>query len=273
MFETGITVRSIYEPLKACFAKADAREMAQLLDHRGFDVVGVKDTDKESITRFVLADVLRKGGLVQDHAETIVVLDLISDATPLAKMFSVLGRREYLFVLVGNRVAGIVTRADLNKPPTRIYLFGLISLLEMHLLFWIREEFGDDWMRHVNESRLEAARKLFEQRRDKHQELDLCECLQICDKADLIISHQPLRQRFGFESKTTGHKTFHRVETLRDLLAHSQARLTEGSTWEDLVKTVAWLEEALGKSDAEIEKLASKKGRDYVEKFWSASDQ
>src|SRR6476469_3993189 len=73
MFETGITVRSIYEPLKACFANADARETAQLLDPRGFDGVGVKDTEKGAITCFGLADVLRKGGIVQDHAETIVV--------------------------------------------------------------------------------------------------------------------------------------------------------------------------------------------------------
>ena len=53
LFETGITVRSICEPLRACFANANATEMAKLLHDRGFDVAGVKDDDTETIKRFV----------------------------------------------------------------------------------------------------------------------------------------------------------------------------------------------------------------------------
>src|SRR5437016_1155164 len=207
LFESGITVRSICEPLKACLAEANATEMAELLDERGFDIAGVnEEQSNQSTTRFVSSIALKKGGIVRDHAEDIVVGDLISEATPLAKIFSLLERRSSSFVLVGGTVAGIVTRADLNKPPVRIYVFGLVSLLEMHLVFWIRREFGDGWMKYLKESRLDAARKLFEQRRDKHQELDLCECLQICDKADLIISQDKLRELFGIQSNTAGRK-------------------------------------------------------------------
>lgn len=43
---------------------------------------------------------------------------------------------------------GIVTFADLNKPPVRVYLFGLVSLLEVHLRFWIRTAYSDgSWKR------------------------------------------------------------------------------------------------------------------------------
>jgi hypothetical protein len=86
--------------------------MAHLLDERGFDVAGVKEQDNDSITRFVTAASLKAGGEVRDHAGDIPMSYLIADATPLAKIFSILGSREYSFVLVGADVAGIITRAD-----------------------------------------------------------------------------------------------------------------------------------------------------------------
>ena len=75
---------------------------------------------------------------MSDYGEDIGLEDLISDATPLAQIFSGPGERQHSFVLAGGSVSGIVTRADLNKSPARIYLFGLVSLLEMHLVFWNR---------------------------------------------------------------------------------------------------------------------------------------
>ena len=171
LFEKNITVRSICEPLKACFAHANANEMARLLHERGFDLAGVKDNDTEAIKRFVRASALKKGGTVGDHGEDIRLEDLISDATPLAQIFSVLGKRPYSFVLAGGTVSGIVTRADLNKPPARIYLFALVSLLEMHLLFWIRQEFGNTWLEHLKQNRIDDAKKLFEKRRRKARNL------------------------------------------------------------------------------------------------------
>jgi len=271
LFETGVTVRSIYEPLKACSAEADATEMMQLLNERSFAVAGVKEVDKP-ITHFVTADDLKKGGTVQDHAQRISIEDVISDATPLAKMFSLLGAHPYSFVLVDDLIAGIITRADLNKPPARIYLFGLVSLLEMHLVFWINKEFGDDaWKQHLKEARIEQAFGIYEQRKQKHQELNLCECLQVCDKADVVITHQELRDLFGINNKSEGRKLFKRAQDLRDLLAHAQANLVEGTTWEDLTKTVTWIEDTLEASDNKIEQLANEGGANYVEKFWSAS--
>ena len=94
----------------------------------------------------------------------------------------------------------------------------------MHLVFWIRKEFGDDaWKQHLTEARIEQALKLYELRKQKHQELNLCECLQVCDKADVIITHDELRDLFGINSKNEGRKLFKRAQNLRDLLAHGQS--------------------------------------------------
>jgi len=271
LFE-NVTIRSVYEPLRACRLEEDAIEIAELLRKRHFDVVGVKEPERP-ITLFVRANTLNKGGTVRDHAENIAVEDLISDATPLAKMFSLLGSRHYFFVLVGGAVSGIVTRADLNKPPARIYLFGLISLLEMHLVFWIRKEFGDRWKEHVKRDRMAEAIKLFAERRKKGQELDLCECLQFCDKAALIMSSDDLCRLFSIAGTKSGEKIFRRIQSLRDLLAHGQTNLAEDYSWEELSRVVRWMEDALEKSDADVDKAALETGRDFIESFWSPANE
>ncbi|MGH8095536.1 MAG: hypothetical protein ACREIF_19060 [Chthoniobacterales bacterium] len=268
MFEGSITVRSIYEPLKACRAGDSAEEIHRLLVQRGFDVAGVKDDGTDAIRLFIAAESLRAGGRVSDHAMPIPIHVLISDSTPLREIFGILGKQTYAFVLSGTVLAGIVTRADLNKPPARIYIFALVSLLEMHLVFWIRKTFGENWTRLLAESRLDLANKLFEERRRNHQELDLCECLQICDKADLVLSDEALRVMFVVPSKNAGKRLFKRAQSLRDLLAHGQANLSEDTTWEKISSTIGWLECALARSDTEIEDAAVKAGRHYVEQFW-----
>lgn len=69
--------------------------------------------------------------------------------------------RRHGFVLVGPNVRRIVSRADLNKPPVPVYLFGLISLLEMHLGFWIRDGYGEEgWQKKPTDGRLTAAKNL-----------------------------------------------------------------------------------------------------------------
>src|SRR4051794_11832878 len=73
MFERDVTVRSVYEPLRACPAEANAAEMAGLLNERGFDVAGVKETDSDAIKRFVTAESLRGGGQVGDRGQPIGV--------------------------------------------------------------------------------------------------------------------------------------------------------------------------------------------------------
>ena len=66
--------------------------------------------------------------------------------------------KDRVFVLVGPEVKGIITLADLNKPLVRVYLFGLVSLLEMHLRFWVSTSYGqDDWKHELKEDRLRTA--------------------------------------------------------------------------------------------------------------------
>jgi hypothetical protein len=149
--EAGITAHAILEPFTSCPAGAPAPEAAQMLRRRDFDVAGVKESPDGEVSAWVTTDDL-EDGLVQDHKRPLTANDLISDATPLSAVLSTLKERRFSFVLIGPEVRRIVTKADLNKPPGRIYLFSLISLLEMHLGFWIREEYREEsWKKNARQ--------------------------------------------------------------------------------------------------------------------------
>ncbi len=253
---SSITARAILEPLKSCSAEAFAVEMAQALKQRDFDVAGVKDREDGPVIGFVTRESLRNG-TVSNHAQPLTANLLISDSTPLPTVLSVLKGRQHCFVLIGPEVKGIVTRADLNKPPVRVYLFGLISLLEMHLGFWVRAVYREDaWQDALKHARLQAAKKLQAERHKHNEEASLFECIQFCDKRDLVIANAELRERLGLGTKSRADRELERAEGLRNVLAHSQQHLSQKSPWEETIGLIEWVEAVVERSDEHVEQEA-----------------
>ncbi len=245
--------------------------MQSLLNRRDFDVAGVKETENGHITGYVKRSSL-ECGKVRDHLLTFGPGTLISESTPLADLFKIFRDQEHIFVLTSTVVSGIVTQADLNKPPARIYLFGLISLLEMHMNFWILEEYGgENWQNSLSKRRLSKAQEFYEERKRRNQEIGLFDCVQFADKRDLLLQCESLRQTLNIESKNKGDKLLKQAEKLRNSLAHSQQDLTEGSEWNSVVDAVEWIEKILGSSDTEIEKQAQDKADRFNEELWYVS--
>lgn len=268
LFESGITVRAIVESLKSCPTFATASEIEPLLAARDFDLAGVKETEYGDVIGYIERLSLLEGK-VRDRLVAFDVDILIADSTPLADLFTILRSRDHVFVLVATKVSGIVTRADLNKPAVRVYLFGLISLLEMHMNFWIHSHYGEDnWQQHLSPTRLEMAQTLYEERAQRNQEIDLFSCTQFADKRDLLLRQEELRQVLNIGNRSRGETFFKRSEDLRNTLAHSQQDLTEGSNWESIIDTVEWLERLLKLSDAIIEKEAAINADRFSENLW-----
>jgi hypothetical protein len=271
LFEDGITARAVFEPLQACPADADAAHMAEILLQRDFDVAGVQERPNGPVIGFVLRELLQ-AGTVREHLQTLTAAHLISDATPLASLLSVLKTREHAFVLLGPEVRGIITRADLNKPPVRVYLFGLISLFEMHLTFWVKDSCpGDSWKKDLTATRIEAAEELLRKREARKENIDLLLCLQFCDKRDLVLQRDDLRGRLGLGSKRRALAILKHAEKLRDLLAHSQQDLTEGLSWPEIIEVVEMLENTVHKSDDLVEEKASRSAGRALTGLWASA--
>ena len=198
LFIDNITVRNIYEPLLCCPQSSSASSAKDALIARDFDVAGVKETEEGEIIGFIRTIELGEEA-VKDYAIKIEPHLLISDSTPISEIFSILSEKDFSFVLSGNQISGIITRADINKPPVRIYLFGLISLFEMHLNAWINHYFPKNrWIEKVPDKRMRKASQIFKIRKGDNQDLSLLECMQMCDKRNLLLIRPPFLKEFGF---------------------------------------------------------------------------
>jgi hypothetical protein len=102
------------------------------------------------------------------------------------------------------------------------FLFGIISLFELHVNFWI-DFFNPvgEWANQMKAERLDAAQRMLLLRKGNNDDLTLLECLQLADKKEILRGTPEFFEAFNF-TKTTIKSFFENVETIRNELAHSQ---------------------------------------------------
>src|ERR1700678_154485 len=248
-FEEKILAQAVFDPIQACSEQADVSDVLKVLNEKDFDYAGVAIQPEGPVTRFVSRE-LMQAGKVKDYAQEIPAEFTITEMTPLVKVLSIFKEKDHVFVSAETGVIGIITAADLSKPAVRIYLFGLISLLEMHLGYWIRIKYPDQTCRkQLKEVRISAAEKVLNERRRRDQEIDLLDCLQFCDKRDLVLGHQDLRTALDLDKNADPRRFLVLLERLRNQLAHSQEDLVANSSWQDLIPVIEWAEAVVFISD------------------------
>jgi hypothetical protein len=255
IFIDNVTARCIYEPLLCCPINSNAEEAKQALKTRDFDVAGVKAIEDGDVIGYVVTNEIGNGN-IKEYIKHITTDLLISDSTPLAEIFSVLSDKNFALVVYGNHVTGIITKADINKPPIRVYIFGMVSLFEMHLNSWITYFYrNDSWINEIPEQRLTEARETYNQRKGKNQELSLLECIQLCDKRDLLSKSNEFLRAFDL-SRNYFDSFVKKVEKIRNDLAHSQNSIIASLEWTAFVETITSTEKFLIDSDNGVERIA-----------------
>ncbi len=256
IFIDNVTAKSIYEPLLCCPADSIAEHAKNALKIREFDVAGVKEIEGGEVVGYVVTDELENGELGK-YVKVIETELLISDSTPIADIFIALKNRGFVFVLYGKHIIGIITKADINKPPVRIYLFGMISLFEMHLNLWINHFYPDNkWENSISDNRIKDARDIYEKRKGNNQDLSLLECLQFCDKSGLLKRSDDFIKEFDISKNWFG-TLVKQAEKIRNELAHSQNSIVSNIEWSVFVETVSQLEDFLVRSDSKVEHMAT----------------
>lgn len=243
LYEQNITVNSISETMDTCHLTDDAQMIKNMMVMKDYDVMGVEDHGV--VIGYVIRDELTVG-ICEEYYRSFSPTELVSESTPLIDTLFFLKEKDRVFILEGNSVTKVVTLADLQKPPVRMLLFGLISLLEMHLYRIINDLFPDNtWKKHLSSHRIQLAEELFSLRKSRNEAIQLCDCLQICDKRDIVLNESPLRELLGIESKSKGKTYFKQLEGLRNNLAHAQ-NLTTQNSWDELFLVLEQTEKLLG---------------------------
>jgi predicted transcriptional regulator len=251
IFIDNITTKFISEPLACCSIYDSANEVENLMKERDFDILGV-NKDNMAIGYVRRQDL--KHGAISDYILPFNTTNIISDSTPIAELLDLLSSEGYIFILTKNQVTGIVAKADINKPIVRIYLFGVISLFELHLNYWIIKYHGiTDWQNLLSESRLEVAQKIYKERQGQNLDLTMLECLQLCDKREILRQTDDFREIFNF-SKTKFKDFLEDVEKVRNEIAHSQSSIISNLSWDNFTLTINEVKFFLSKSEEEIVK-------------------
>jgi hypothetical protein len=178
--------------------------------------------------------------------------DVMGATSSLKDTLAALRTKERVFVADGSHenIVGIVTRADLQKPPFRLYCFGLVTLLEMHLLQLIRAHYANDddaAIATLSDERARECRDLFERRKRRGLDIGLADCLQLADKRDIVARTPALLAALRFDSVRALRRTLDDVRDIRDDLAHGQL-LDGGRDWTDVIARMLEIEALLTSS-------------------------
>jgi hypothetical protein len=224
----GFRAEDIAEGLISFDANHEARALRDSLRTLDYDLVGIRSEG-------VVAGYARREDLITgrcgDFLRPFTADMVIPGRTSLGHLIPRVGDGGYQFVVAFGAVAGIITLADLQKPPVRMWMFGLITMLEESFARWIVTHFPDDaWTQQLSASRIEAAQRLQAERMRRNESLALVDCLQLADKARILLKNAEVRERLGIPSNTAARRAVKNLEQLRNRLAHAQDIVTPSLT-------------------------------------------
>lgn len=164
-----------------------------------------------------------KGKVCGDSMYYFTLDQVIRGAASLSDVIHVLTRHDYCFVSVFGEVTGVITRDDINKPQVRMWLFGLVTMIETGVTQVIERVYPDEeWKQFLSSGRLEKMEQIWSERKRRNLHCSLIDCLQLSDKAGILITDNKSLTQMGFETVKQAKKVIKELESLRNHLAHSQ---------------------------------------------------
>ncbi|HFD78808.1 MAG TPA: bifunctional (p)ppGpp synthetase/guanosine-3',5'-bis(diphosphate) 3'-pyrophosphohydrolase [Gammaproteobacteria bacterium] len=220
MFMELFAARDIAEGLLSFDARSECAAVKKALQRAHREVASVRVGGE--VQGYVRLSDLGAGDCT-DCLRHFTVDQVLPGSAPFADVIHVLTRHDYCFVTGLGEVAGVIRRDDINKPMVRMWLFGMVTIIEMGLVQLIREQFPDGgWQECLSESRLEKARHIRSERQRRNQYCELIDCLQLSDKGQILMSDRESLARLGFESRRAARRVLRELESLRNHLAHAQ---------------------------------------------------
>ena len=194
------------------------------------------------------------GDTLDDHLTTLTIDYMISGDTPFAAVLSALIDNPVYFLGGPNHVTGILTRADLNTAPVRIYLFDRITYLEEHLRELVLEKKPDWKNTPVTRNELDDIKDRYEDAQAANVALEEIHYASFSALETIVASVEACWEACGFSTKGGAGSRLHEVTDLRNDVAHanllventdSNEFLSSGRTTENLSNTLETIDQVL----------------------------
>jgi hypothetical protein len=127
-------------------------------------------------------------------------------------------------------VVGLVTPADLNKLPARIYLYHLIGEVELALASRIRSHFTDDpsqLLQMLSEKRRNEIESYLAMLAEGNVDVDPMQLLRLSDVINIAAKDETLRAELGFPSRRATENALGGLNDLRNRTMHPVRPLLE----------------------------------------------
>ena len=220
LFEQSIPVVHLAEPLVSFDDEEDPSRVVAEAREKGYDVVGYRRNGKVIGTVEIakIGDRSPKDAMVE-----IGENDVIKAECSMVEVYRKIKGRTYLLVSNGDTIQDIITLGDLQKMPSRIWLFGIVSLAEMHAvrILKIAGPAPEEWPRKIGKTQYEKCKKSYDRLKKDKLDMSLADSLQIKDEFDLLSSNPSLFEKLGFTSKSSTRSLGEKLVALRNSLAHS----------------------------------------------------
>ena len=249
VLDHGITAKSIASPITSSAPQSDRKvcEVRDYMKKYGFDRVAVA----QSATIIGYVDAGHLNGHIADdaiglHARPFEPELLVSDGTPLPVVLRRMQDQPAVFVVGSDGVDGIITHADLEKQCMRIYLFGLVSLLEQELCTIMHKLSQQEVLAAIDS---DSARVRFEsdlsQKKAAGEDLAPVYYTTLGTKRNLVLGHDKYWKLMGPTRPVVAEKLGNVVK-LRNALDHVNLLSGSISSWSSLCATVDNITDIIG---------------------------
>lgn len=227
-------------------------------DKKGYDFAPV--TDDGDPIGYVSHEELTDAAddsLLGNHCNSITIDEILDSETSFPDILDALYESEFYFLGGRNRIAGIITRADINRAPTYMHLYAKLSRLERLFRRLIVDE-APDWKEQVwiHPDIVENIETRHERAQTANIELDEIFYAQFSTQVKIICSTESCWRACGFSSSEQADSALNDVVDLRNDVAHSTPVLQ--NTSKGLLeegRTITKLEDAYSSTTACIEAL------------------
>ncbi len=219
IFTEAFSARDIIEPLLSFDQGASFEELAGIIKREGIPVIGLRR--KGAVFGYYLADDL--DGCLLPQFRSINPRQVVELEESFFDVINILTFYSICFIQLEGVIVGQISRSDIEKPQVRMWLFGMIILIEIIIVEFIRGHWlNQTWASLVNTGRLEKANQLLQERERRNVKGDLLDCLQFSDKIQILLKNSEFFKDAGFSSLATAKKAVKELELLRNNLAHGQ---------------------------------------------------
>ncbi len=245
LFREAFTVLDVSQPARSFGINESCDTVRAIMEKQALDVVVLRDSG--AIAGYAQRADLDTGNC-GDHLRRFRPGQVIAGDASLTLLVRALTLHEHTFVSVLGEVAGVAGRASLNTPVARMWLFGIVTMAEMLMTRLIERCFPHgQWQSILSEGRLAKATSLQQERERRGQHSALLTCLQLSDKAQILIERPEMLQAFGFPSKNIAKGIIKELESLRNNLAHSQD--IAAHDWAAIARLASRIEETMDRHE------------------------